>query len=105
MSRTTPRKSEFSTADNEAKKKKRETRHTEGSEDLPSSKKVRQSLKVIGRTMVCFVCFSQEPARKEEPATFYCACGTLLCTFHTISHKCLVISRMEYDEELMASLA
>lgn len=54
--------------------------------------------------MVCFVCFSQEP-RKDETASFYCACGTLLCTYHAISHKCLVISRMEYDEELMANLA
>jgi hypothetical protein len=55
--------------------------------------------------MVCFVCFAQEPTPKEEAATFYCACGSLLCTFHMISHKCLVISRMEYDEELMAGLA
>jgi len=65
---------------------------------------VRQTLKVIGRTMICFVCFG-EPTPKEEEATFYCACGSLLCTFHMISHKCLVISRMEYDEELIAGLA
>jgi hypothetical protein len=54
--------------------------------------------------MVCYVCFGQEPP-KEESAVFYCACGSLLCTVHMISHKCLVISRMEYDEELIASLA
>jgi len=54
--------------------------------------------------MICFVCFG-EPTPKEEEATFYCACGSLLCTFHMISHKCLVISRMEYDEELIAGLA
>jgi hypothetical protein len=74
-------------------------------ETEPSSKKVRQTLKVIGRTMVCFVCFAQEPTPKSEEATFYCACGSLLCTFHMISHKCLVISRMEFDKELIESLA
>jgi hypothetical protein len=73
-------------------------------DDLEPSKKIRQSIKVIGRTMYCFACFAEDPSPKEI-AAIYCACGMFLCTFHMIRHKCQVISRMEYDKEMTASLA
>ena len=73
-------------------------------DDLEPSKKVRQSVKVIGRTMYCFACYAEDPS-PNEVAAFYCACGMFLCTFHMIRHKCLIISRMEYDKEITAGLA
>jgi len=73
-------------------------------DDMEPSKKVRQSVKVIGRTMYCFACYAEDPS-PNEVAAFYCACGMFLCTFHLIRHKCQIISRMEYDEEITAGLA
>jgi hypothetical protein len=72
-------------------------------DDLEPSKKVRQSVKVLGRTVFCFACIGKEPSSKET-AAFYCGCGSFLCTYHVIVHKCLVTSSMEFDKELLASL-
>jgi hypothetical protein len=72
-------------------------------DDLEPSKKVRQSVKVLGRTVFCFACTGKEPSSKET-AAFYCGCGSFLCTYHVIVHKCLVTSSMEFDKELLASL-
>jgi hypothetical protein len=71
-------------------------------DDLEPSKKIRQSIKVLGRTVYCYACDSK-PAPKEK-AAFYCACGTFLCTYHVIVHKCLVTSSMEFSNELISSL-
>ena len=72
-------------------------------DDLEPSKKVRQSVKVLGRTVFCFACTGKEPSSKET-AAFYCGCGSFLCTYHVIIHRCLVTSSMEFDKELLASL-
>ncbi|MGI0081093.1 MAG: hypothetical protein ACRECH_15900, partial [Nitrososphaerales archaeon] len=39
--------------------------------------KVRQQVKIIGRTIFCFRCEGS-----KEMASYYCACGSFLCTFH-----------------------
>ncbi len=73
-------------------------------DDLEPSKGVRQTVKVLSRTVYCFACVAKERDSREE-AVFYCACGSFLCCYHAIAHKCLVTSSMEYNEELLASLA
>jgi hypothetical protein len=73
-------------------------------EDLEPLQRVRQSIKVLARTIYCTKCLSQDQFTKET-ASFYCPCGSFLCVYHTIGHKCLVTSSMEFDKELLASLA
>jgi hypothetical protein len=75
----------------------------EAFDDLEPSKKVRQTVKVLGRTVFCFACTGKEPSSKET-AAFYCGCGSFLCTYHVIIHRCLVTSSMEFDKDLLASL-
>jgi hypothetical protein len=72
-------------------------------DDMEPLKKVRQSVKVLARTIYCLKCLSEQPSTKET-ASFYCPCGSFICTYHAIGHKCLVTSSMEYDKELLASL-
>lgn len=72
-------------------------------EDMEPLKKVRQSIRVLARTIYCSKCLAADPASKET-AGFYCPCGSFLCTYHIIGHKCLVTSSMEYDKELLGSL-
>ncbi len=72
-------------------------------DDLEPLKKVRQNIRVLARTIYCSKCLSADPSSKET-ASFYCPCGSFLCTYHIIGHKCLVTSSMEYDKELLASL-
>lgn len=59
--------------------------------------KVLQTIKVVGRTVVCYRC--------KKLATNYCPCGSFLCFFHTLSHSCLVRSSFEYSDELLEALA
>ncbi len=72
-------------------------------DDIEPLKKVRQTVKVLARTIYCSKCLSDEPSTKET-ASFYCPCGVFLCTYHIIGHKCLVTSSLEFDKELVASL-
>lgn len=73
-------------------------------EDLEPLQKVRQSIKVLARTIYCAKCLSADQYTKET-ASFYCPCGTFLCVYHAIGHRCLVTSSIEFDKELLASLA
>jgi succinate dehydrogenase/fumarate reductase-like Fe-S protein len=72
-------------------------------DDFEPLKNVRQSIKVLARTIYCSKCLAADPSSKET-SSFYCPCGSFLCTYHIIGHKCLVTSSMEYDKELLASL-
>ncbi len=72
-------------------------------DDMEPLKNVRQCIKILARTIYCSKCLSSDPSSKET-ACFYCPCGSFLCTYHIIGHKCLVTSSMEYDKELLASL-
>jgi hypothetical protein len=76
---------------------------TDSEDDFEPLKNVRQSIKVLARTIYCSKCLSTDPSSKET-ASFYCPCGTFVCTYHIITHKCLVTSSMEYDRELLSSL-
>jgi hypothetical protein len=62
--------------------------------------KVRQQVKVVGRTLFCFRCDGS-----KEIASYYCACGSFLCSFHLAEHSCLVSASMEYNEELLHALS
>jgi hypothetical protein len=61
--------------------------------------KVRQHIKVVGRTLFCFRCDGS-----KEIASHYCACGSFLCTLHLAEHSCLVSASLQYNEELMHAL-
>ncbi len=61
--------------------------------------KVRQQVKIVGRTLFCFRCDGS-----KEMASYYCACGSFLCTIHLAEHSCLVSASMQYNEELMGAL-
>jgi hypothetical protein len=62
--------------------------------------KVRQQVKIVGRTLFCFRCEGS-----KEMASYYCACGSFLCTLHLAEHSCLVSASMQYNEELMSALS
>ena len=62
--------------------------------------KVRQQIRVVGRTMFCFRCEGS-----KEIASYYCPCGSFLCTIHLAEHSCLVSSSMQYNEELRQALS
>lgn len=62
--------------------------------------RVRQSIRVVGRTIFCFRCEGS-----KEMASYYCACGSFLCTLHLAEHSCLVSSSMQYNEELMQAMS
>ena len=62
--------------------------------------KVRQQIKIVGRTIFCFRC---EGAK--EVAGYYCACGSFLCALHLAEHNCLVSASLQYNEELIEALA
>jgi hypothetical protein len=94
---------------------KKEGKHTENSKPSENSsppdseeqlepKKVRQCIKIVGRTVYCSSCAFRDVAA-QETAGFYCGCGVFLCSFHILTHKCMMTSSMEYDAELIASLA
>ncbi|HKW05300.1 MAG TPA: hypothetical protein VJN71_08385 [Nitrososphaerales archaeon] len=61
--------------------------------------KVRQQIKIVGRTIFCFRCDGS-----KEMASFYCSCGSFLCALHLTEHSCLVSSSMQYNEELLSAL-
>ncbi len=61
--------------------------------------KVRQQVKIVGRTLFCFRCEGS-----KEMASYYCACGSFLCTLHLAEHSCLVSASMQYNDELMSAL-
>jgi hypothetical protein len=62
--------------------------------------KTRQQIKIVGRTIFCFRCDGS-----KEIASFYCACGSFLCTLHLAEHSCLVSASMQYNEELLDALS
>jgi hypothetical protein len=62
--------------------------------------KIRQQIRVVGRTMFCFRCEGS-----KEIASYYCPCGSFLCTIHLAEHSCLVSSSMQYNEELRQALS
>jgi hypothetical protein len=62
--------------------------------------KVRQQIKVVGRTIFCFRCDGS-----KEMAGYYCACGSFLCTLHLAEHSCLVSASLQYNDELIQALA
>lgn len=61
--------------------------------------KTRQQIKIVGRTLFCFRCEGS-----KEMASYYCACGSFLCTLHLAEHSCLVSASMQYNEELLEAL-
>jgi hypothetical protein len=61
--------------------------------------KTRQQIKIVGRTLFCFRCDGS-----KEMASYYCACGSFLCTLHLAEHSCLVSASMQYNEELLEAL-
>jgi hypothetical protein len=62
--------------------------------------KVRQQIKIVGRTIFCFRCEGS-----KEMAGYYCACGSFLCTLHLAEHSCLVSASLQYTEELLQALS
>ena len=62
--------------------------------------RVRQQIRVVGRSMFCFRCEGS-----KELASYYCACGSFLCTLHLAEHSCLVTSSLQYNEEIKQALA
>lgn len=62
--------------------------------------KVRQQIKIVGRTIFCFRCEGS-----KEIASYYCACGSFLCTLHLAEHNCLVSASLQYNEELLQALS
>ncbi len=72
--------------------------------DLEPAKKVRQNLKVVGRTVYCYTC-SREDKNSREIASFYCPCGAFICVNHMLEHTCLLSSSLEYTDDLLASLS
>jgi hypothetical protein len=71
--------------------------------ELEPLRKVRQSVKILARTIYCSKCLAADQLSKEK-AAFYCPCGTFICTYHMIDHRCLVTASINYDEALLASL-
>ena len=61
--------------------------------------KVRQRIKVVGRTLFCVRCEGS-----KELAGYYCACGSFLCTIHLAEHSCLVSASFQYNDELLQAL-
>jgi hypothetical protein len=56
-----------------------------------------QSLRVIGHTICCRNCL-------KELASFYCPCGSFLCAFDMVSHKCLITLRESFSDDLKKAL-
>lgn len=75
----------------------KETAGTDLFEDLEP--KVRQQVRIVGRTMFCFRCEGS-----KEVASYYCPCGSFLCAIHLAQHSCLVSSSMQYNDELKSAL-
>lgn len=62
--------------------------------------KVRQQIRIVGRTIFCFRCEGS-----KEIASYYCACGSFLCTLHLAEHTCLVSASLQYNDELLQALS
>jgi len=62
--------------------------------------KVRQNIRIVGRTIFCFRCEGS-----KELASHYCPCGSFLCTFHLAEHSCLISASMQYNEELRQAMS
>ncbi len=62
--------------------------------------KIRQQIRIIGRTIFCFKCEGS-----KELASYYCACGSFLCALHLAMHTCLVSASMQYNDELLQTLS
>jgi hypothetical protein len=62
--------------------------------------KIRQRIKVVGRTIFCFRCDGS-----KELAGYYCGCGSFMCALHLAEHSCLVSSSMQYNQELLQALS
>ncbi|MCL5067478.1 MAG: hypothetical protein M1368_03890, partial [Thaumarchaeota archaeon] len=62
-----------------ARSKKPDTSAAETSNDIldEMEPKIRQQIRIVGRTIFCFRCEGS-----KEMASFYCACGSFLCTIH-----------------------
>jgi hypothetical protein len=73
-------------------------------DDLEPLKNVKQTVKVLARTIFCSKCVAEQASSREK-ASFYCPCGSFLCVYHMIGHKCVVTSSLEFDKDLLASLA
>ncbi len=58
---------------------------------------VKQTIKVIGRTIFCARC-------DEEVATYYCPCGVFLCTIDFVSHNCTNTLKETYYKDLIQAL-
>lgn len=61
--------------------------------------KIRQSIRIVGRSIFCFKCEGS-----KEIASYYCACGSFLCTLHLAEHSCLVSASLQYNDEVIAAL-
>jgi hypothetical protein len=61
--------------------------------------RIRQAIRIVGRSIFCFKCEGS-----KELASYYCACGSFLCTLHLVEHSCLVSASMQYNEEIIAAL-
>ncbi len=77
-------------------------RNEAGEQDLfrELEPKVRQQIRVVGRTIFCLRCEDS-----KEIASYYCACGAFMCTLHLAQHSCLVSSSMQYNEELRQAMS
>ncbi|MDG6908561.1 MAG: hypothetical protein JRN20_22565, partial [Nitrososphaerota archaeon] len=62
--------------------------------------KIRQQIRIVGRTIFCFRCEGS-----KEMASYYCACGSFLCIMHLAEHSCLVSASMQYNDELLQALS
>jgi hypothetical protein len=62
--------------------------------------KIRQQIRVVGRTIFCFRCEGS-----KELAGYYCGCGSFMCALHLAEHTCLVSSSMQYNQELLQALS
>ena len=59
--------------------------------------RVKQTIKVISRTVFCIRC-------NEEVAAYYSPCGAFLCTIDFISHNCTNTLKETYYKDLIQSL-
>ena len=90
-----------SSKEEERKKPSKEEGKEEGQDVFQEMEpKVRQRIKVVGRTLFCFRCEGS-----KEMAGYYCACGSFLCSLHLAEHSCLVSASLQYNEEVMQALA
>ena len=59
--------------------------------------RVKQTIKVVSRTVFCVRC-------NEEVAAYYCPCGVFLCTIDFVSHNCTNTLKEMYYKDLVQAL-